>query len=79
MNASSSNLMLDVRRWSSQQMVRQFRARHAVKEGHYEIVFESSCHGMFGVPWNGDTIQPPVMNRFFSLASADLVVLNEET
>jgi alpha-mannosidase len=33
---------------------------------------------MFGVPWNGDTIQPPDMNRFFSLASADLVVPNME-
>ena len=31
---------------------------------------------MFGVPWNGDTIQPPDMNRCFSLASADLVVPN---
>lgn len=31
---------------------------------------------MFGVPWNGDTIQPPDMNRYFSLASADLVVPN---
>lgn len=31
---------------------------------------------MFGVPWNGDTIQPPDMNRYFALASADLVVPN---
>ena len=29
---------------------------------------------MFGVPWNGDTIAPPDMGRFFQLASADLVV-----
>jgi len=47
-------------------------------EGVYEIVIESSCNGMFGVPWNGDTIAPPDMNRYFSLASADLVVPNQE-
>lgn len=33
--------------------------RDAVKRGTYEIVVESSCNGMFGVPWNGDTIAPP--------------------
>jgi len=33
---------------------------HNVKvEGYHEFVIESSCNGMFGVPWNGDTIQPP--------------------
>ena len=31
----------------------------AVKAGKHEIVIESSCNGMFGVPWNGDTIAPP--------------------
>ena len=31
----------------------------AVKNGTYSIVIESSCNGMFGVPWNGDTIAPP--------------------
>ncbi|KAF9558502.1 glycoside hydrolase family 38 protein [Agrocybe pediades] len=46
--------------------------------GVHEFVIESSCNGMFGVPWNGDTIQPPDMNRYFSLASADLVVPNME-
>ena len=50
----------------------------AREEGTYEFVIESSCNGMFGVPWNGDTIQPPDMNRYFSLASADLVVPNME-
>ncbi|KAI5118794.1 hypothetical protein M0805_005022 [Coniferiporia weirii] len=50
----------------------------ARKAGVYEIVIESSCNGMFGVPWNGDSIAPPDMNRFFALASADLVVPNEE-
>ena len=33
---------------------------------------------MFGVPTAGDTIAPPDMNRYFTLASADLVVPNEE-
>jgi len=50
----------------------------AREEGTHEFVIESSCNGMFGVPWNGDTIQPPDMNRYFSLASADLVVPNME-
>ncbi len=31
----------------------------AVKKGKYEFVIESSCNGMFGVPWDGDTISPP--------------------
>lgn len=52
--------------------------KHAREEGVYEFVIESSCNGMFGVPWNGDTIAPPDMNRYFSLASADLVVPNQE-
>ncbi|OBZ74598.1 Alpha-mannosidase [Grifola frondosa] len=50
----------------------------AVKKGKHEFVIESSCNGMFGVPWNGDTIAPPDMNRYFQLASADLVVPNQE-
>ncbi|OAX33098.1 glycoside hydrolase family 38 protein [Rhizopogon vinicolor AM-OR11-026] len=50
----------------------------AVRDGHYAVVIESSCNGMFGVPWNGDTIAPPDMNRYFSLASADLVVPNQD-
>ncbi|KAI1787087.1 glycoside hydrolase family 38 protein [Ganoderma leucocontextum] len=50
----------------------------AVKAGKHELVIESSCNGMFGVPWNGDTIAPPDMNRYFGLRSADLVVPNME-
>jgi hypothetical protein len=26
-------------------------------------VIESSCNGMFGVPWNGDTVAPPDVRR----------------
>lgn len=33
--------------------------RKSVEKGTYELVIESSCNGMFGVPWNGDTIAPP--------------------
>ncbi|KAL4267030.1 glycosyl hydrolase 38 family protein [Pleurotus pulmonarius] len=50
----------------------------AIQKGFHEFVIESSCNGMFGVPWNGDTIQPPDMNRYFTLASADLVVPNQQ-
>ncbi|KAH8999594.1 glycoside hydrolase family 38 protein [Lactarius hatsudake] len=46
------------------------------KKGTHSFVAEASCNGMFGVPWNGDTIQPPDNNRFFQVASADLVVPN---
>ncbi|CAL1697504.1 unnamed protein product [Somion occarium] len=48
------------------------------KAGKHEFVIESSCNGMFGVPWDGDSISPPDMNRYFSLASADIVVPNQE-
>ncbi|KAF9529896.1 glycoside hydrolase family 38 protein [Crepidotus variabilis] len=50
----------------------------AREAGYHEFVIESSCNGMFGVPMNGDTIQPPDMNRYFTLDSADLVVPNQE-
>ncbi|KDQ59961.1 glycoside hydrolase family 38 protein [Jaapia argillacea MUCL 33604] len=50
----------------------------ARKKGTHDFIIESSCNGMFGVPWNGDTIAPPDMNRYFSLDSADLVVPNQE-
>ncbi|TCD63848.1 Glycoside hydrolase, 38 vacuolar alpha mannosidase [Steccherinum ochraceum] len=52
--------------------------REAVKAGKHSFIIESSCNGMFGVPWNGDTIAPPDMNRYFNLDSADLVVPNQE-
>lgn len=35
----------------------------ATQKGFHEFVIESSCNGMFGVPWNGDTIQPPDVRR----------------
>ncbi|KAF8583534.1 glycoside hydrolase family 38 protein [Ramaria rubella] len=48
------------------------------KKGTYDFVIEQSCNGMFGVPFSGDTIDPPDMNRYYKLASADLVVPNQE-
>ncbi|KAI0061336.1 glycoside hydrolase family 38 protein [Artomyces pyxidatus] len=47
-------------------------------KGTHSFIAEASCNGMFGVPWNGDIIMPPDMNRFFKLDSADLVVPNQE-
>jgi alpha-mannosidase len=41
----------------------------ARRQGYHEFVIESSCNGMFGVPWNGDTIAPPDVNSFFLLLS----------
>ncbi|KAI9508062.1 glycosyl hydrolases family 38 N-terminal domain-containing protein [Russula earlei] len=48
----------------------------ARKKGTHSFIAEATCNGMFGVPWNGDSIQPPDPNRYFQLASADLVVPN---
>jgi hypothetical protein len=36
----------------------------ACKRGYHEFVIESSCNGMFGVPWSGDIIAPPDVSRF---------------
>ncbi|QRV99556.1 glycoside hydrolase family 38 protein [Ceratobasidium sp. AG-Ba] len=40
----------------------------------YSFVIESSCNGMFGI----SGIAPPDPNRYFTLASADLVVPNQD-
>lgn len=34
----------------------------ARKAGKHDFIIESSCNGMFGVPWDGDTISPPDVN-----------------
>ena len=52
--------------------------QEARDQGVHEFVIESSCNGMFGIPLDGDYFNPPDMNRYFSLASADLVVPNME-
>lgn len=41
--------------------------REAVERGTYEVVIESSCNGMFGVPWSGDIIAPPDVRPLISL------------
>ncbi|GJJ13977.1 hypothetical protein Clacol_008234 [Clathrus columnatus] len=50
----------------------------ARKRGFHEFVIEQTCNGMFGVPLTGDTIDPPALDRYYQLASADLVVPNQE-
>ena len=50
--------------------------RSAVEAGQYNIVIESSCNGMFGV--GQGVIEPPDPDRYFKLASAELVVPNQE-
>ena len=42
--------------------------KERVIEGSHEFVIESSCNGMFGIPWNGDTIQPPDVRLSQSLS-----------
>ena len=36
----------------------------ACAQGRHDFVIESSCNGMFGVPWDGDTISPPDVCAF---------------
>lgn len=43
----------------------------------HTFYIEASCNGMFGNA-NGSSIQPPSDNRYFTLDSADLVVVNVE-
>jgi len=37
------------------------------EKGSYSFVIEQTCNGMFGVPWSGDTIDPPDMNRYYTV------------
>ncbi|CAK5279299.1 unnamed protein product [Mycena citricolor] len=48
----------------------------ARKAGVHHFIVESSCNGMFGM--QGGAISPPDPNRYFSLASADLVAPNQD-
>ena len=52
--------------------------QEALEQGTHELVIESSCNGMFGVSVSDDVFDAPDMNRYFSLASAELVVPNME-
>ncbi|KAG2052533.1 glycoside hydrolase family 38 protein [Suillus hirtellus] len=49
----------------------------AVRDGHYAVVIESSCNGMFGVPWNGDTIAPPDLKLAAGHLMWDFTTLRE--
>ena len=52
--------------WGGDRRVEYIIPRSAIKAGKHEIVIESSCNGMFGVPWNGDTIAPPDVSSTLS-------------
>lgn len=52
--------------------------KEAREQGVHEFVIESSCNGMFGVSVSDDIFDIPDMNRYFSLASAEIVVPNME-
>ena len=51
--------------------------QEAREQGTLELVIESSCNGKFGVSVS-DVVDAPDINRYFSLASAELVVPNME-
>ena len=50
--------------------------QHARRAGVAHYYIEASCNGMFGQ--SGDSYGPDDANRYFTLASADLVVPNME-
>ncbi|KZT66211.1 glycoside hydrolase family 38 protein [Daedalea quercina L-15889] len=64
--------------WGGDRRVEFILPPEARKARKLDFVIESSCNGMFGIPWNGDTIEHPDMNRYFRLATADLVVPNQD-
>lgn len=45
--------------WGGDRRVEFILPPEARKARKYDFVVESSCNGMFGVPWNGDTIEHP--------------------
>ena len=47
--------------------------REAVLRGTYEVVVESSCNGMFGVPLRGDIIAPPDVSQGYSSSQMCLI------
>ena len=50
----------------------------ARKAGTHAFVIESSCNGMFGVPWNGDTIAPPDVRPYsLHLSRSTLALIRE--
>jgi alpha-mannosidase len=50
----------------------------AWRDGKEHVFYiEMACNGMFGNP-NGDTIQPPDPNRYFTLSKAEIIAVNLE-
>lgn len=50
----------------------------ARKSGTHSFIAEATCNGMFGVPWNGDTIQPPDVGLIASSTARAHVSLAEQ-
>ena len=49
------------------------------RDGKFHTIYiEMACNAMFGNPAGGDIIQPPNMNRYFQLNTADIVAVNLE-
>jgi hypothetical protein len=44
------------------------------KDGTHSFVAEATCNGMFGVPWNGDSIQPPDVRLFTCPRQAEMFI-----
>jgi alpha-mannosidase len=49
----------------------------AREKGTHSFIIESSCNGMFGVPWNGDTIAPPDVSSYSYVNFIDQVLTFE--
>lgn len=49
------------------------------RDGKFHTIYiEMACNAMFGNPAGGDIIQPPNMDRYFQLHTADIVAVNLE-
>ena len=59
--------------WGGERRVEFILPSEARRARKYDFVIESSCNGMFGVPWNGDTIEHPDVCLLFFLTSCTLI------
>ena len=78
MHSLTVNLLGITGGYSYDRRVEYIIPQEAREQGIHEFVIESSCNGMFGVSVSDDVFDVPDMNRYFALASADLVVPNME-
>jgi alpha-mannosidase len=44
------------------------------KKGTHSFVAEATCNGMFGVPWNGESIRPPDVCLFTSQVRLETLI-----